>query len=43
MTPCLSSENGKQTSCGAQRIATASQEMAQLASQLQSLVGRFRV
>ncbi|HHL45821.1 MAG TPA: HAMP domain-containing protein [Gammaproteobacteria bacterium] len=37
------SEIGEQTSRGAQRIATASQEMAQLASQLQSLVGRFRV
>ena len=37
------SEIGEQTSQGAQRIATASQEMAQLASQLQALVGRFKV
>ena len=37
------SEIGEQTSKGAQRTASASQEMAELASQLQALVGRFRV
>ncbi len=34
---------GEQTSLGAQQTATASQEMAQLAVQLQALVGRFKV
>ncbi len=37
------SEIGERTSQGAQRTATASQEMAQLASQLQGLVGQFKV
>jgi len=37
------SEIGEQTSLGAQQTATASQEMAQLAVQLQALVGRFKV
>ncbi len=34
---------GEKTSQGAQRAATASREMAQLASHLQKLVGQFRV
>ncbi len=37
------SEIGEQTSQGAQQTANASQKMAQLASQLQNLVGQFKV
>ncbi len=37
------SEIGEQTSQGAQQTAVGSQEMAQLASQLQALVGRFKL